>query len=72
MEIPHPRINSDIMQGLKVLATIVDEKARVDTKFVKVTGALNTVKVTRPRCVLSEDVEEKHSAKLEGSTDYSR
>ena len=29
------------MQGLKVLATIyiVDEIARVDTKFVKVTGA---------------------------------
>ena len=29
------------MQGLKVLATIVDETARLDTKFFKVTGALN-------------------------------
>ena len=27
------------MQCLKVLATIVDEIARVDMKFVKVTGA---------------------------------
>ena len=27
------------MQGLKVLATIVDEIARVDAKFVRVTGA---------------------------------
>ena len=26
-------------KGLKVLATIVDEIARVDVKFVKVTGA---------------------------------
>ena len=27
------------MQGLMVLATIADEIARVDAKFVKVTGA---------------------------------
>ena len=27
------------MQGLKVLATIVDEIARIDAKFVNVTGA---------------------------------
>ena len=27
------------MQGLKVLVTIVDEIARFDMKFVKVTGA---------------------------------
>ena len=27
------------MQGLKVLATIVDEIERADAKFVKVTGA---------------------------------
>ena len=29
------------MQGLKVLATLVDEIARVDVKFVKVNGAQN-------------------------------
>ena len=28
------------MQGLKVLATIVDEISGVDTKFVKGTGAI--------------------------------
>ena len=27
------------MQGLKILATIVDEIARIHAKFVKVTGA---------------------------------
>ena len=30
------------MQGLTVLATIVDEIPRVDSKFVKITGAQNT------------------------------
>ena len=32
-------LRRNTMQGLTVLATIVDEIARVDVKFVQVTGA---------------------------------
>ena len=32
-------LRRNTMQGLKALATIVDEIARVDAKFVKVAGA---------------------------------
>ena len=32
-------LRRNTMRGLKVLATIVDEIAKVDTKFVKATGA---------------------------------
>ena len=34
-------LKKNTMQSLKVLATLVDEKARVDTNFVKVSGAQN-------------------------------
>ena len=58
------------IQGLKVLATRVDEIARVDAKFVS-HWSVKYVKVTESRCVLSGDVEEKHYARFEGSTNYS-
>ena len=32
-------LRTNIMQGLTLLPTIVDEIARVDVKYVKVTGA---------------------------------
>ena len=63
------------MQGLNVLATIVDELPRVDVKFVKVKGAKNIGQghqVTRSRSMLSEDVKEKHYARFDGSSNYSR
>ena len=41
------------MQGLNVLATIVDEITRVDGKFVKSLQCKIQVKVTWSRCVLS-------------------
>ena len=44
------------MQGLKVLATIVDEITKVDAKFVSHWRVKYRSKVTESRCMLSEDV----------------
>ena len=57
-------------QSLTFLATIVNEIAWVDKKFV----SHWSVKYRQghwSRCTLSEDVEEQHYARFEGSINYS-
>ena len=56
------------MQDLKVLATIVDEIGRLTRNLSTLLERKICVKVTRSRCVLSEDVEEKHYARFKGSS----
>ena len=59
------------MRDLEVLATTVDEIARVNAKWSKPLECKIWVKITGSRCLLSEDVEEKHYARFGGSSNYS-